>query len=60
VEALEIGGLGRLEGAISDRCGPLHYSGRRVLGPCVVAKNKSVRPMGQNRQYLAVWAGLLQ
>ena len=60
VEALRIGGLGGPEGTISDRCGQLRYSGRRILGPCVVAKNKSVRPMGQNRQYLAGWAGLLQ
>ena len=30
-------------------------SGRRVLGPCVVAKNKFVRPMGQSGQYLIGW-----
>jgi len=43
VEALGIGGLGDLEGTVSDRVSVLRYFERRVLGPCVAAKNKPVR-----------------
>jgi hypothetical protein len=43
VEALGMGGLGGLKGIVSDRVSVLRYSGRRVLGPCVAAKNKTVR-----------------
>jgi hypothetical protein len=59
VETLGMGGLGGLDGTISDRISVLLYSERRVLGSCVVAKNKSVRPVGQNGQYLTGWTGLL-
>jgi len=38
-----MGGLGGPQGTISDRVSVLRYSERRVLGSCVVAKNKSVR-----------------
>ena len=43
MEALGIGGLGDLEGTISDRVSVLRYFERRVLGPYVAAKNKPVR-----------------
>jgi len=43
VEALGMGGPGGLEGTVSDRVSVLHYSERRVLRPCVAAKNKPVR-----------------
>jgi hypothetical protein len=42
VEALGMGGPGGLEGTVSDRVSVLHYSERRVLRPCVAAKNKPV------------------
>jgi len=48
VKALGMDGLGGPEGTISDRCVPLRYSGRRVLKPCVAAKDKSVKPVGQS------------
>jgi hypothetical protein len=53
VKALGMDGLGGSEGTISDRCAPLRYFGRRVLKPCVAAKDKSVRPVVQSVQYLA-------
>jgi hypothetical protein len=43
VEALRMGGLGGPKGTVSDRVSVLRYSGRRVLGSCVAAKNKTVR-----------------
>ena len=43
MEALGMGGPGGLEGTVSDRVSVLHYSERRVLRPCVAAKNKPVR-----------------
>jgi hypothetical protein len=43
VEALGMGGLGGPEGTLSDKVSVLCYSERRVLGPCVAAKNKPVR-----------------
>jgi len=43
VEALGMGGLGGPKRTVSDRVSVLRYSGRRVLGPYVAAKNKTVR-----------------
>ena len=43
MEALGMGGLGGPEGTISDMVSVLRYSEKRVLGPCVAAKNKPVR-----------------
>jgi hypothetical protein len=38
-----MGGPGGLEGTVSDRVSVLHLSERRVLRPCVAAKNKPVK-----------------
>jgi len=57
VKALRMGGLGGPKGTVSDRCGPLRYSEKHILEPCVTAKNKSVRPVGQSGQYLASRVG---
>jgi len=38
-----MGGPGAPEGTVSDRVSVLRYSERRVLRPCVAAKNKLVR-----------------
>jgi len=43
VEALGMGGPGGPKGTVSDRVSVLRYSERRVLRPCVAAKNKPVR-----------------
>ena len=43
MEALGMGGQGGLEATVSDRVSVLRYSERRVLGPCMAAKNKPVR-----------------
>jgi hypothetical protein len=63
-----MGGQGGPEGTVSDRVSVLRYSERRVLGPCMAAKNKPVREtwvealdMGeleaQNGQYFASEVG---
>ena len=38
-----MGGLEGLKGTVSHRVSVLRYSERRVLGPCLAAKNKLVR-----------------
>jgi hypothetical protein len=38
-----MGGLEGLKGTVSHRVSLLRYSERRVLGPCLAAKNKPVR-----------------
>ena len=38
-----MGGPGAPEGTVSDRVSVLRYSKRRVLGPCMAAKNKLVK-----------------
>jgi hypothetical protein len=57
VETLGMGGLGGLEGTISNRVSVLHYFEKHVLEPCVAAKNKSVRLTSHSGQYLASGVG---
>jgi hypothetical protein len=54
-----MGGPGAPEGTVSDRVSVLRYSERRVLRPCVAAKNKPVRGTweAQSEQYFASEVG---
>jgi hypothetical protein len=65
-----MGGPGGLKGTVSDRVSVLHYSKRRVLRPCVAAKNKPVRGTwvetldmgrleGPKRTIFCWWGGVL-